>query len=101
MGFYPVTPGIPIYTIGSPTFNQLSVNLNSGKIFTVVATNNSATNKYIQSAKLNGKAWNKPWFTHQDLINGGKLELVMGEKPNKLWGSKTEDAPPSTINYKF
>jgi len=101
MGFYPVTPGIPAYNIGSPVFNQISVSLSNGKTFAIVVTNNSATHKYIQSAKLNDKVWDKPWFTHQDLINGGKLELVMGETPNKLWGSKTENAPPSTMNYKF
>ena len=101
MGFYPVTPGIPVYNIGSPAFNQISVTLKNGKTFTIVALNNSKTAKYIQSAKLNGKVWTKPWFTHQDLINGGKLELEMGEMPNKLWGSKPLDAPPSAINYKF
>ena len=101
MGFYPVTPGIPAYNIGSPVFNQISVSLPNGKTFTIVATNNSATHKYIQSAKLNGNVWEKPWFTHQDLINGGKLELIMGETPNKLWGSKRDDAPPSTMNYKL
>ncbi|WP_368671199.1 glycoside hydrolase domain-containing protein, partial [Klebsiella pneumoniae] len=55
----------------------------------------STDNKYIQSAKLNGKEWNKPWITHQDVMNGGTLELVMGSQPNKSWGAKAEDAPPS------
>jgi predicted alpha-1,2-mannosidase len=96
MGFFPVTPGIPVYNIGSPVFENISMKLPNGKTFSVTARNNSATNKYIQSATLNGKAWNQPWFTHADLMNGGKLELVMGGTPNKTWGA--QNTPPSEIN---
>lgn len=86
MGFYPVTPGIPVYYIGSPVFSKTSVKLKNGKTFTVVARNNSSTAKYIQSAKLNGVNWDKPMFNHSDILEGGTLELVMGESPNKQWG---------------
>ncbi len=99
MGFFPVTPGIPVYNIGSPVFENVSMKLPNGKTFSVTARNNSATNKYIQSATLNGKAWNQPWFTHTDLINGGKLELVMGGTPNKTWGANVQSAPPSDMNF--
>lgn len=96
MGFYPVTPGMPVYNIGSPMFSQIRIDLGNGKFFEVIATNNSAENKYIQSATLNGKAWNKPWFGHADLISGGKLVLQMGPKANRNWGSSVNDAPPSS-----
>jgi len=86
MGFYPVTPGKPVYTIGSPVFSKVSINLSNGKQFKMVAHNCSVINKYIQSAKFNGKVLNKPWFTHQQLTSGGNLELEMGPKPNKNWG---------------
>jgi predicted alpha-1,2-mannosidase len=95
MGFYPVTPGMPVYNIGSPIFDDVKVDLGNGKFFEVEATNNSAENKYIQSATLNGKAWGKPWFSHADLISGGKLVLQMGPKANRSWGSLANDAPPS------
>ncbi len=96
MGFYPVTPGSPTYNIGSPTFNEVSVRLGNGKIFEIIAQNNSPENKFIQSATLNGKEWNKPWFNHSDIENGGKLILMMGGKANKKWG--INDAPPSAEN---
>ena len=64
-----------------------------------MAKNSSSSNKYIQKAFLNGQPLNKPWFTHNDLVNGGKLELEMGNQPNKQWGSNSNDAPPSSINY--
>ena len=87
MGFYPITPGVPEYQIGSPLFSKVKIRLQNGKTFTVVAKNNSAVNKYIQSAKLNGKELTKPVFTHSDLTNGGTLILEMGSKPNKIWGT--------------
>jgi predicted alpha-1,2-mannosidase len=86
MGFYPVTPGLPIYTIGSPLFEKISIDLANGNQFEVIAKNCSAINKYIQRAKMNGKPLDIPWFTHEQLMAGGKLELEMGPKPNKQWG---------------
>ncbi len=99
MGFYPVTPGIPVYNIGSPVFDRISIHLPNGRTFAVVAKNNSATNIYVQSAALNGKPLTRPWFTHNDLLAGGTLELTMGKQPNRLWGNEEEDAPPSALNY--
>lgn len=95
MGFYPVCPGRPVYDIGSPIFEETRIALENGKIFTVIARDVSAKNKYIQRAELNGKTWARPWFEHSDLINGGTLILQMGPRPNKAWGSTPEAAPPS------
>ncbi|MES2455741.1 MAG: GH92 family glycosyl hydrolase [Bacteroidota bacterium] len=88
MGFYPVTPGIPTYTIGSPVFENVTINLQNGKQFQMIANKCSVQNKYIQSAKFNGKTIDTPWFTHEQLMAGGKLELEMGPLPNKKWGVK-------------
>lgn len=95
IGFYPVTPGLPMYVIGSPTFESAKLDIGNGKSFEVVAINYSPDNKYIQSAKLNGKGWNKSWFSHEELMRGGKLELVMGKHPNKKWASDDNAVPPS------
>ncbi len=89
----------PIYEITSPVFDKVTIHLDpdyySGKPFVVQTRNNSKDNMYIQSAKLNGKEWNKCWFYHKDLAQGGTLELEMGPKPNKSWGSAVKEAPPS------
>ncbi len=87
MGFYPVTPGLPVYSIGSPVFSKITISLPNNKKFTLIANKCSVQNKYIQSAKMNGKVLNDPTFTHEQLINGGTLELEMGPLPNKTWGS--------------
>ena len=95
MGFYPVSPGRPVYDIGSPLFEETRITLGNGKVFTITARTVSAKNKYIQSAELNGKPLNKPWFTHDDIRNGGALTLQMGSRPNTAWGSAPDAAPPS------
>jgi predicted alpha-1,2-mannosidase len=95
LGFYPVDPSSPDYIMGSPIFDRATVHMGNGKDFKIIALNNSATNLYIQSATLNGKRWNKPWFSHDDINHGGELVLRMGPLPNKNWGSAPEDAPPS------
>jgi len=97
MGFYPVTPGLPYYNIGSPLFEEVKISLENGKTFTIKAPGCSVKNKYIQSAKLNGQPLNKPWFTHEELMNGALLELQMGELPNKSWGADAPAAPPSGV----
>lgn len=93
MGFYPVTPGMPSYNIGSPVFTSMKMHLSNGKIFEIKANNASPENKYIQSARLNGKELNQAWFNHSDIMDGGLLEVGMGPKANKSWGTATP--PPS------
>lgn len=98
LGFYPVTPGFPAYNIGSPLFTRAQITLSNGKVFEIEAQGASDENKYIQSATMNGKEWNKPWFSHDDLKEGGKLVLVMGNHPNKAWGVNADNVPPSANN---
>jgi predicted alpha-1,2-mannosidase len=95
LGFYPVDPSSPDYIIGSPIFDKATIHMGSEHDFTIVARNNSAKNIYIQSATLNGKPWNKPWFSHSDMVDGGTLLLIMGPLPDKNWGSALDAAPPS------
>ncbi|KAA1260257.1 Glycosyl hydrolase family 92 [Rubripirellula obstinata] len=83
MGFYSFCPGDPTYSIGRPMFDKVKIDLADGKKFTVLAVNNNADNKYIQSAKLNGSTLKSPFFTHQQLMQGGTLELEMGPEPNQ------------------
>ena len=89
----------PFYEIGSPMFENVTIHLDPkyypGKTFSIEAKNVSDKNRYIQSASLNGKILDKPWFYHDELVKGGKLTLVMGDKPNEKWGSQPGDAPPS------
>ena len=95
LGFYPVTPGLPMYNIGSPFFEEAVVTLSNGAEFKIVAENYHPDHKYIQSVKFNGVEWNQPWFSHNDIKDGGLLEVVMGKYANKQWGASEDAAPPS------
>lgn len=95
LGFYPVTPGEPVYAIGSPLFGKATIHLDNGKTFTIEAQHNSSGNKYIQSATLNGRPLNRTWLSHNEITSGGALVFQMGPDPNKKWGSNPPDAPPS------
>ena len=86
IGIYPVTPGSTEYSIGSPFFKNVKINLGNGKFFEIATENNSPENKYIQSATLNGKPLDKVSIDHKDLVQGGKLVFKMGNKANRNWG---------------
>jgi putative alpha-1,2-mannosidase len=86
MGFYPVTPGDPVYSIGSPVFEHVSIDIGDGHVFEIEARNASHENKYIQSASLNGETLDLPWITHEAILAGGKLVFEMGPKANQTWG---------------
>ncbi len=90
MGFYPVTPGLPTYTLTSPVFKKTSIALENGKTFTILAPKASPANKYIQSVKINGKDWNSTEFSHDVITNGGTIEVDLGPRPNKAWGVGTK-----------
>lgn len=78
MGFYSFCPGKPIYSIGRPIFDEVVMNLPNGEKFKVITKNNRAANKYLQSATLNGRSLDEPFFTHSDIVAGGTLEFEMG-----------------------
>jgi len=107
IGLNPVAPGENIWHIGSPIFDEIEIKLNEqyhprtkAKTFKIVAQNNSPENYYIQSASLNDQPLNRPWITHEELISGGILKLVMGPKES-TWGSAKKDRPPSLSNGTF
>jgi predicted alpha-1,2-mannosidase len=89
MGFYPVCPGSDRYAIGSPLFERVVVRLDErhhrGKQFVIIAQGVSRENQFIQSATLNGRALNRAWITHAEIVNGGGLKLVMGPTPAREW----------------
>lgn len=90
MGFYPVTPGSNIYVIGSPVFDKVTIELENGKTFEVIAKNNSKKNMYIQAVQLNGKTLDRLWISHKEIIKGGTLLFEMGPEPNKNLGVNSD-----------
>jgi predicted alpha-1,2-mannosidase len=93
LGFYPVTPSVGQYAIGSPLFRSVRVTMPGGKVLAIEAPNNGPKNVYIQSVSFNGKAHDKPWLSREMLQGGGTLRFVMGPTPNKSWATAKADAP--------
>ena len=94
MGFYPYLHSVPEYTIGSPIFDTVTLNLPNGATCVITAKDNSAENMYVQSMCINGKAWDKSFLPHEALVNGGTIEFKMGPKPSK-WGTSEASRPYS------
>jgi len=96
LGFYSVTPASNQYIIGTPLFKKATINLESGKAFTIVADSVSAKNKYIKSVKLNGKRYPYSYLNHQDIVSGGSLVFEMSSNPTN-WATKDKHIPVTEI----
>ena len=95
MGFYPVCPGMPEYAIGSPLFKKVTLHLPEGKNFVVSAADNAADRPYIRKALLNGQEFTRNYLTHDELKQGGELNLSMDSVPNQQRGTQPADFPYS------
>lgn len=98
MGMYTVCPGTDEYVIGSPLFKSVTLNLENGKKISINSDNNSKTNRYVKSVKLNGKDYSKNYFKHADLMNGAKIKFEMISTPNEKRGIQKSDFPYSFSN---
>ena len=97
LGFYPVTPGQTMYVIGTPLFPEASIDVGNGRRFIVTANKVSDKNIYIQSARLNGKPYERSYIEHGAIMGGGRLVFEMGPVPNRAWGSGEDAIPVSAI----
>ncbi len=96
-GLYPVNPASGEYVFGSPIADATVFKLPNGKQFGIRTINNSTKNKYIQSATLNGKPYEKTYITHKEMLEGGELVFKMGPKPSKRFGRKPETWPGTNL----
>lgn len=93
LGIYSVCPGTDEYVLGSPKFWKTTITMEDGKKFVIEAKGNSKDNVYIQNATLNGKRHTRNYIHYSDIVNGGVLELQMGNQPEKTRGTAKEDRP--------
>lgn len=91
MGFYPVCPGSPDYVIGSPAFERMSIKLENGNTFTILAPGASNENIYIGSMTLNGVPYNKPTISHADILAGSTLVCNMVPDAPEPVGTPTDE----------
>jgi putative alpha-1,2-mannosidase len=101
LGLYPMS-GQNVYLIIPPFFPEVNfTDPRSGKTATIRNINFDAAynNIYIQSAKLNGKPYNKAWITHSFFLDGGVLELTLGPQESTKFGAANADLPPSASTH--
>jgi predicted alpha-1,2-mannosidase len=97
LGLYPVVTQ-PVYLIESPWFSDINMTINNDKTLRITAKNlDNQKSYYVQSVKVNGKAWNKNWLEHKDvMVNGGTIEFELGSTM-KIWESGP--VPPSPGHF--
>ncbi len=80
LGFYPVCPGKPEYTLGSPLFTRATIHVPGRAPFVVESPSNAAGKVYVKSAHLNGQALNGPTIPHAEIAKGGTLAFEMDSR---------------------
>ena len=93
LGFYPLNQGTGELAIGSPLFEKATIHLENGNDIVINAQNNSPENVYIESLKINGKAYDKTAVSQTELMKGATLDFVMTDEPTD-WGVGN---PPTSI----
>lgn len=83
MGMYPDCPGEPFYTLTSPVFDEVEIDLPEGRKLTIEADRTSPSDIYIQSMTLGGKPLKKYRISHDELLKGGTLKFNLGPTPKK------------------
>ena len=95
LGFYTVCPGTDQYVLGTPLFKSVKLHLENGKTVVIDSNNNSLENRYVQSMKVNGKAYTRNYLTHDQLLKGIRIHYQMSPTPNKNRGIGLQDVPYS------
>jgi predicted alpha-1,2-mannosidase len=81
LGIYPVTPGTPRYSIGTPHFDDMTLHAGSGKDLHIVAHGAEGGKFYVRSVTLNGKLLDRMYLLHSEVVGGGELVFEMSDRP--------------------
>ena len=74
MGFYQVEPACPRFWFGLPLFEKMTVRTAGGP-FTITAR--GPLDGCIESVRLNGQPYDKPYIEYADIVAGGTLEYTL------------------------
>jgi hypothetical protein len=101
IGLYQVTPGDPLYCIGSPIFDSVVIRLENGRSFKLEAEGNSGDRPFVVSATLNDRTHPASFIRHEELEGGGVLKLTMSSTHDALWGSGEGQMPVRQVTAPF
>lgn len=92
LGFYPVTPGVNQYVVGTPLFRKATVQLENGRRLSITADGDG---RYVERMAVDGRAQERNWLGHDELVRGARIDFTMSAQPNKRRGTRPADAPYS------
>jgi predicted alpha-1,2-mannosidase len=92
LGLYPAQPGVGVLAIGSPLFARTVLRLPRRRRAVILG---SGGGPYVQSLRLDGRSYARPWTTYCALARGATLSFELGRRPNREWGAAAAAAPPS------
>ncbi|HYJ23062.1 MAG TPA: GH92 family glycosyl hydrolase [Solirubrobacterales bacterium] len=92
LGLYPEVPGVGVLAIGSPLFKRAEIRLPHRRRALILG---NGRGPYVQSLRLNGRPYGKPWTTYCALARGATLSFRLGTRPDRRWGAAAAAAPPS------
>jgi predicted alpha-1,2-mannosidase len=94
IGLYPEIPGVPGLVVGSPLFPHIAVRAGA-RTLTIDAPSAAAARPYVRGLRLDGKPYGRVWLPLNSIGAHASLRFTLAAMPNKAWGSKLSDRPPS------
>ncbi|MCX5562627.1 GH92 family glycosyl hydrolase [Streptomyces sp. NBC_00038] len=98
IGIFPVQPGYDTWGLSTPVFERVDLTLDRRYYprgaLTVTAPGTSDSDRYIQSAQVNGSSYGRTYLTTDALRGIGSLAFTVGAEPSG-WGTSAEAAPPA------
>jgi predicted alpha-1,2-mannosidase len=98
IGIFPVQPGYDTWGLSTPVFERVDLTLDRGYYprgsLTVTAPGTSDSDRYIQSARVDGSPYSRTYLTTDALRGTGSLSFTVGAEPSD-WGTSAEAAPPA------
>lgn len=86
LGFYPDCPGLPEYTLTAPTFDKVTIQLDSRyypqKELVITTVRPTSDANYIKEIKVGGKAYKGFRISHDQWVNAGQVEFILQERPS-------------------
>ena len=84
-----------VRAVCAPMYRRLIWTMENGAAIEIVAPSASAVNRYIQSVRVDGQAWDRITIERERLVEGAVIEFDLGPQPS-VWargdGSASVDA---------
>ncbi|MGC5167129.1 GH92 family glycosyl hydrolase [Luteimicrobium sp. DT211] len=99
LGLYPTMSGSNTYVVTTPLFPKATLQIGSygksqGGTLKIAAPGASMSKRYIATASVNGKDWDKSWVSQADIAHGGTIDYALSTSPTS-WATSAKAAPPS------